>query len=148
MTIDRSASAVPDGNNTNQRPDLVPGISLTPPRGASIGDWINPAAFAVPADGTFGDAPRDVARGPGAWQIDMGIGKRIPLTERAQLEFRAEFFNIFNHPQYGLPLSDFSVASGPNGFGNIISTVSTTTPVSPVGTGTPREMQFSLRFAF
>ena len=51
-------------------------------------------------------------RGPGAWQIDMGIGKHIPLTERAQLEFRAEFFNIFNHPQYGLPLSDFSVAPG------------------------------------
>jgi hypothetical protein len=148
VTIDRSASAVPDGNNTDQRPDLVPGVSLTPPGGATIGEWINPAAFAVPAPGTFGDAPRDVARGPGAWQIDLGIGKRIPLTERAQLEFRAEFFNIFNHPQYGLPLSDFSVAPGRNGFGNIISTVSTTTPVSPVGTGTPREMQFSLRFAF
>ncbi len=148
VTIDRSASAVPDGNNTDQRPDLVPGVSLAPPGGATIGEWINPAAFAMPAAGTFGDAPRDVARGPGAWQIDLGIGKRIPLTEGAQLEFRAEFFNIFNHPQYGLPLSDFSVAPGLNGFGNITSTVSTTTPVSPVGTGTPREMQFSLRFAF
>jgi hypothetical protein len=148
VTVDRSAAAVPDGNNTDQRPNLVPGVSLTPPGGATIGEWINPAAFAVPAAGTFGDAPRDVARGPGAWQIDVGIGKHIPLTERAQLEFRAEFFNIFNHPQYGLPLSDFSVGPGPNGFGNIISTVSTTTPVSPVGTGTPREMQFSLRLAF
>jgi hypothetical protein len=148
VTIDRSASAVPDGNNTDQRPDLVPGVSLTPPGGATIGEWINPAAFAVPADGTFGNAPRDVARGPGAWQIDMGIQKDIPLTERAQLDFRAEFFNIFNHPQYGLPLSDFSVAPGSNGFGNIINTVSTTTPVSPVGTGTPREIQFSLRLAF
>jgi len=148
VTIDRSASAVPDGNNTDQRPDLVPGVSLTPPGGSTIGEWINPAAFAVPANGTFGDAPRDVARGTGAWQIDMGIGKHIPLTERARLEFRAEFFNIFNHPQYGLPLSDFSVAPGPNGFGNIVGTVSTTTPVSPVGTGTPREIQFSLRVAF
>ena len=148
VTVDRSATAVPDGNNADQRPDRVPGISLTPPGGATIAEWVNPAAFAVPAAGTFGNAPRDVARGPGAWQIDLGIGKHIPLTERAQLEFRAEFFNIFNHPQYGLPLSDFSVAPGPNGFGNIISTVSTTTPVSPVGTGTPREMQFSLRFTF
>ena len=78
----------------------------------------------------------------------MGVGKRIPLAERASLDFRAEFFNIFNHPQYGLPLADFSVAPGPNGFGNIIGTVSTTTPVSPVGTGTPREIQFSLRFTF
>ena len=148
VTIDRSASAVPDGNNTDQRPDLVPGVSLTPPGGSTIGEWVNPAAFATPANGTFGNAPRDVARGPGAWQMDLGIGKQIPLTERARIEFRAEFFNIFNHPQYGLPLSDFSVSPGPNGFGNIISTVSTTTPVSPVGTGTPREMQFSLRFAF
>jgi hypothetical protein len=126
----------------------VPGVSLTPPGGSSIAEWINPAAFAAPAAGTFGNAPRDVARGPGAWQVDMGIGKHIPLTEGVRLEFRAEFFNIFNHPQYGLPLSDWSVAPGPNGFGSIISTVSTTTPVSPVGTGTPREMQFSLRFAF
>jgi len=148
VTIDRSASAVPDGNNTDQRPNLVPGVSLTPPGGATIAEWINPAAFAAPAAGTFGNAPRDVARGPGAWQIDMGIGKHIPLTESVRLEFRAEFFNIFNHPQYGLPLADWSVAPGPNGFGNIISTVSTTTPVSPVGSGTPREMQFSLRFAF
>ncbi|HTS37858.1 MAG TPA: carboxypeptidase regulatory-like domain-containing protein [Candidatus Solibacter sp.] len=148
VTIDRSASAVPDGNNVDQRPDLVPGVSLTPLGGSTIAEWINPAAFATPAAGTFGNAPRDVARGPGAWQIDMGVGKHIPLTERASLNFRAEFFNIFNHPQYGLPLSDFSIAPGPNGFGNIIGTVNTTTPVSPVGTGTPREIQLSLRVAF
>jgi hypothetical protein len=148
VTIDRSASDVPDGNNTDQRPDRVPGVSLTPPGGSTIAEWINPAAFAPPAAGTFGNSPRDVARGPGAWQVDMGIAKHIPLAERARLEFRAEFFNIFNHPQYGLPLSDWSAGAGPNGFGNIISTVGTTTPVSPVGTGTPREVQFSLRFAF
>jgi len=148
VTVDRSASAVPDGNNTDQRPDLIPGVSLTPPGGSTLAEWINPAAFAAPAAGTFGDAPRNIGRGPGAWQIDMGIGKHIPLTESVRVEFRAEFFNIFNHPQYGLPLSDWSVAPGPNGFGNIISTVSTTTPVSPVGTGTPREIQFSLRLAF
>ena len=148
VTIDRSASDVPDGNNTDQRPNLVPGVSLTPPGGPTIAEWINPAAFVGPASQTFGNAPRDVGRGPGAWQIDMGVGKHIPLTERARLELRAEFFNIFNHPQYGLPLSDFSVAPGPNGFGNIIGTVSTTTPVSPVGTGIPREIQFALRVAF
>ena len=148
VTIDRSSSAVPDGNTNSQRPDLVPGVSLTPPGGSSIGEWINPAAFAIPAPKTFGDAPRDVGRGPGAWQMDMGIGKHMPLTERVRLEFRTEFFNIFNHPQYGLPLSDFSVAPGPGGFGNIVGTVSTTTPVTPVGTGTPREIQFSLRIAF
>jgi hypothetical protein len=57
VTIDRSSSAVPDGNTTDQRPDLVPGISLTPTGGKTVGEWINPAAF--------GDAPRDVARGAG-----------------------------------------------------------------------------------
>jgi Carboxypeptidase regulatory-like domain/TonB dependent receptor len=150
VTIDRSSSAVPDGNTTDQRPDLVPGVSLTPLGGKTIAEWINPAAFAAPASGTFGDAPRDLARGPGAWQMDIGLGKHIPLTELVQLEFRAEFFNIFNHPQYGLPQSDISpYLSGEQGvFGSIIQTVNTTTPVSPVGTGTPREIQFVLRVAF
>jgi len=115
---------------------------LTPPGGKTITEWINPAAFVVPAPGTFGNAPRDVARGPGAWQIDMGIGKRIPVTERMQLEFRTEFFNIFNHPQYGQPLADFS--AGPGVFGSIISSVNT----GPVGTGTPRQIQFALRASF
>jgi hypothetical protein len=144
VTVDRSASAVPDGNTTDQRPNLVPGVSLTPPGGPTIAEWINPAAFSIPAPGTFGDAPRDVARGPGAWQMDLGVGKQIPLTERARFEFRAEFFNVFNHPQYGLPQADFTGS----GFGSIIQTVNTTTPVSPVGTGTPREIQFALRLVF
>jgi len=144
VLINRSSSSVPDGNTTDQRPDLVPGVPLTPPGGATIAEWINPAAFATPAVGTFGNAPRDIARGPGAWQIDMGIGKRILLTEAARIEFRSEFFNIFNHPQYGLPQTTFSLP----GFGSIAQTVNTTTPVSPVGAGTPREIQFALKVVF
>ena len=130
VTVDRSSSRTPDGNTTSQRPDLVPGVSLTPPGGSTIGQWINPAAFVVPASKTWGNSPRDVARGPGAWQIDMGIGKRIPLTERASLQFRAEFFNIFNHPQYGLPQARFHALPAS---AVISQTVNTTTPVSPVG---------------
>jgi len=150
VTIDRSSSLVPDGNTTDQRPDIVPGVSLTPPGGKTIGEWINPAAFAMPVAGTFGDAPRDVARGPGAWQMDLGLAKHIPVTEQLQLEFRTEFFNIFNHPQYGLPQSDISpFLAGEQGvFGSIIQTVNTTTPVSPVGTGTPLEIQFVLKVSF
>jgi len=144
VLINRSSSSVPDGNANDQRPDLVPGVSLTPPAGATIGQWINPAAFAVPAAGTFGDAPRDVARGPGGWQMDLGVGKHISLGERASLEFRSEFFNVFNHPQYGSPQATFGVP----GFGSILQTVNTTTPVSPVGAGTPRQIQFALRVAF
>jgi hypothetical protein len=144
VLVSRSATAVPDGNTTDQRPNLVPGVSLTPPGGTHIGQWINPAAFAVPANGTFGDVPRDVARGPGAWQVDLGVGKHIPLSEMFRLEFRSEFFNIFNHPQYGLPQATFGVP----GFGAITQTVNTTTPVSPIGAGTPREIQFALKLAF
>jgi hypothetical protein len=143
VLVSRKASAVPDGNNTDQRPDLVPGVPLYPAGGPTIAQWLNPAAFVAPASGTFGAAPRDVARGPGAWQIDMGIGKHFSVTELAQIEFRSEFFNIFNHPQYGLP--NATVGSG---FGTITTGVNTTTPVSPVGTGTPREIQFALRIAF
>ncbi|MGH9733829.1 MAG: carboxypeptidase regulatory-like domain-containing protein [Candidatus Acidiferrales bacterium] len=142
VTVDRSSSAVPDGNTSDQRPDLVPGIPLTPPGGSTPAKWINPAAFAMPASGTFGDAPRDVFRGPGTWQVDLGAVKRFPLSERARVEFRAECFNVFNHPQYGQPQSDFS--AGPGVFGSIISTLNT----GPVGTGTPRQLQFALRFSF
>jgi len=142
VTVDRPASAVPDGNTTDQRPNLVAGVSLTPPGGATLSEWINPAAFALPAAGTFGDAPRDVARGPGAWQMDIGVGKRISLSENKRLQFRAEFLNIFNHPQYGQPQADFSAGAGE--FGSIISTVN----AGPVGTGTPRQIQFALRFTF
>ena len=144
VLISRKAGDVPDGNTTDQRPDLVPGVSLTPPGGSSIGEWINPAAFAAPASQTFGDAPRDLFRGPGAWQIDMGLSKHIPVTERVAVQFRAEVFNIFNHPQYGLPQATFLGS----GFGSILNSVNTNTPVSPVGTGTPREIQFALRIAF
>jgi hypothetical protein len=144
VLVNRSSASVPDGNSTDQRPDLVPGISLTPPGGKTIAQWINPAAFAIPAPGTFGNAPRNLARGPGAWQIDIGLTKDISLAETAHLVFRSEFFNIFNHPQYGLPQAVFGVP----GFGSVTQTVNTTTPASPVGSGTPREIQLSLRLAF
>jgi len=144
VLVNRSASQTPDGNTNNQRPNLVPAVSLTPPGGKSIAQWINPAAFVTPANGTWGDSPRNVARGPGVWQIDMGMAKQIPITERVGLQFRTEVFNIFNHPQYGLPNATILV----NGFGSITSTVNTTTPVSPVGEGTPRQFQFALHVQF
>ena len=135
-----------DGASGTQRPDLISGVSLTPPGGRSATRWINPAAFAAPA-GEFGTAPRDLLRGPGTWQVDLGLFKHISLTERASLEFRSELFNIFNHPQLGPPQSTFN-ASNTTGFGSIIGAVNTTTPISPVGSGTPREIQFALRVAF
>jgi hypothetical protein len=120
----------------------VPGVPLAPPGGSTIAQWINPEAFAIPAAGTFGNAPRNLARAPGVWQLDTGIGKYLLSSERFRLQFRAELFNVFNHPQYAAPQADFS--SGPGVFGSIISTVNS----GPVGTGTPRQIQLLLRAEF
>jgi hypothetical protein len=142
-----SSYTAPDGNSGTERPDLVRGVSLTPPGGKTVAEWINPAAFATPA-GEFGTAPRNLVRGPGTWQIDLGAGKTLPLTERTQLEFRSEFYNIFNHPQPGQPQSTFN-PSNTTGFASIITTVNTSvSPITPVGSGTPREVQFALRLQF
>ena len=114
-----SSYIAPDGASGTERPDLVPGVSLTPPGGRTVAEWINPAAFAAPA-GEFGTAPRDLVRGPGTWQIDLGADKTFPLPERGRLEFRSEFYNIFNHPQLGQPQSTFN-PSNTTGFGSIIT---------------------------
>jgi hypothetical protein len=145
-----SSYTSPVGASGTQRPDLVPGVSLTPPGGRTIKEWINPAAFAKPA-GEFGDAPRNLLRGPGTWQVDIGAAKTFPIAERTQLEFRGEFYNIFNHPQLGQPQSSFN-PSAPGGFGSIINTVNLNTaivnPITPVGSGTPREIQLAVRLDF
>jgi hypothetical protein len=151
-----SSYTAPDGNSGTQRPDLVPGVSLIPPGGRKVAQWVNPAAFAYPA-GEFGTVPRNFIRGPGTWQIDLGADKTIPLREGAKIQFRAEFYNIFNHPQLGQPqatcdLTSPSQTGCPTGFGSIVNTVNLNTaivsPITPVGSGTPREMQFALRFEF
>jgi len=140
VAVDRSSSSVATGYTTNQRPNLVPGVSLTPPGGKSIGNWINIAAFAPVIGSGYGNEPRNVGRGPNLWQTDLGVAKRIPLSEQAQLQFRGEFFNLFNRAQYGQPQADWSSST----FGQIITTANTT----PIGTGTPREIQFALRLQF
>jgi len=158
----------PDGNQAGtQRPNLVPGVPITPPGGKTVAQWFNPAAFQIPAldsagnASVFGNAPRDLVRGPGTWQIDMGAGKTIPMWERAKIEFRAEFYNLFNHPQLGQPgatCNGTGSTSGPTacesgaGLGQITNTINLNTaivsPITPVGSGTPRELQFALRFEF
>jgi hypothetical protein len=141
VTIDRSSSSVATGYTTSQRPNRVSGVPLTPSGGAGIHHWINPAAFESVTDGSYGNTPRNVARGPSLWQADFGLVKHIPLTDALTLQFRTEFFNIFNRSQYGLPLADFSSAGN---FGSINNPVN----VGPVGTGTPRQIQFMVRLEF
>jgi hypothetical protein len=151
VTLSRLGATVPDGNTQNQRPNLVPGVSLISPGGHSETEWINPAAFSIPALQTFGNAPRNLVRGPALWQTDIGLARHFVVSERVGLEFRAEAFNLFNRAQLAAPQSDFSVVSTAgtgavqsNGFGAILSTVNK----GPVGTGTPRQLQFMLRMNF
>jgi hypothetical protein len=115
--------------------------TLTPPGGRTIKQWINPAAFSLVTNSGYGNAPRNIGRGPSLLQTDIGVAKDIRLIERTHLLFRTEFFNIFNRVQYGQPLADLSALST---FGEIITTVNT----GPVGTGTPRQIQFALRLEF
>lgn len=147
----RSSSTVATGYTTNQRPNRVPGVSLTPPGGTLIRgtteNWINPAAFIAVSNAGYGNAARNIARGPDLWQTDLGLSKRIPLSERVQLQFRCEAFNLFNRAQYSLPLEEMWLAPSATTPASIepqVSTASTT----PIGTGTPREIQFALRLQF
>jgi hypothetical protein len=149
VTLSRSASALPDGNNVNQRPNRVVGVPLYLP-GRAVHAWLNPAAFAVPTAGTWGSLAKNVATGPPLWQDDSTIEKSFRITERTNLTFRAEAFNLFNRAQYGQPGSSLNVGSNglisaPASFGVITSTVN---PAGLVGTGTPRELEFGLRASF
>src|SRR4030095_5759822 len=82
VTIARNSGAVPDGNTSGQRPDLVPGVSIYPQGGPTFAQWLNPAAFAIPANGTWGNAGRSIAVGPGLFQIDFALQKTTRLAER------------------------------------------------------------------
>ena len=141
VTVSRPATDAPNGYNVSQRPDLVPGISLVPSEGRTVSQWINPAAFRLPVPGTWGNAGRNIARGPGLVEIDAGLSKRFTIGEHTSIHFRGEVFNIFNRSQLGNPLGNIAV---PTQFGVIQSIVNTT----PIGTGTPRQLQFMLRLSF
>jgi hypothetical protein len=139
ITVKRSGSQMLDGNTSGQRPDLVPGVSIYP-ENQTVDNWFNPAAFKAPAKGTWGNLGRNVARGPGYYEIDTALQKKLPVTEHASLNFRAEAFNLFNHAIYANPSGNFSSGS----FGTITSILNR----GAVGTGTPRRLQFALRLDF
>jgi len=135
-----------DGNTNSQRPNLVPGQPLY-----LAGGTFNPAAFCTPGTkdplypgGTcpsgFGDVPRNFLRGSGVWQSDWALSRRFPVTERVQLQFRAEVFNIANRAQFANPNGLISATD----FGRIYLPLNTT----PIGMGTPRQFQFLLKLQF
>src|SRR5207249_4319667 len=74
--------------------------ALQPGQGCPGGRAINPNAFTAATSG-FGDAPRNFARGFGVWQMDVAVRREFAIREMLKLQFRAEAFNIFNHPNFG-----------------------------------------------
>jgi len=140
VTVSRKTTDMPDGNNAGERPNIVPGVSLIPSGGQTIGNWINPAAFSMPAIGTWGNAGRALIRAPGLFQIDTAIARSIKISERTNLSLRMEAFNVFNHPELGSPTVNLSSPS----FGQILSVSNT----SPIGTGSARSIQLAARFTF
>jgi hypothetical protein len=136
------------GFNGRQRPDVVPGV----PRilsGSPANGYINPLAFATPA-GEDGNLGRDAVYGPGFWNIDFSVTKDTHLTERLVLQLRAEFFNIFNHPQFALPGGVINPGAP---LADCAGCFSTQTPDvaqgNPgLGGGGPRVVQLAARFQF
>jgi hypothetical protein len=138
VTISRTAATVPSGQTQNQRADYLGGDAHASNKGPGL--WLNPAAFALPAPGRYGTAGRNRFRGPGLWQADIGLTKKFRLTERLELDFRGEFFNLFNRAQYGNPVN----ARNNSTFGTILTTAND----GATGTGTSRQIQLMLRLNF
>lgn len=113
------------------RPNRI-GNGQIPASQRSVNHWFNVADFVVPPPFHFGNSGRNVLRGPGLADFDFSLFRHIPITERVNLEFRAEVFNIFNHPNFGLP--DASVDTPQAGI--ITSALD------------PRQIQFALQLRF
>jgi carboxypeptidase family protein len=151
-------------SRSTRRPDLVPGVDPFIQSGGLL--FLNPAAFATPAPGTFGNLERNSIHGPGTQQIDMVIVKRIGVGNGPNVELRAEIFNLFNQDNFANPVGTLpnALPSGAAGttpasntvqpgqaytsaaagtFGRLTSTVGTT-----VGLGTNRQVQFAFRLNF
>jgi hypothetical protein len=141
-----------------RRPNLVPGVNPYLKDGLQ---WLNPAAFSIPAPGEFGNLKRDALRGPSFAQVDLVVAKRFGISPSgANIELRGEVFNVLNRNNYDVPPATlpnalgtgtnqlqpgqpFTAAAAGSSFGKLRSTVGTT-----VGMGTNRQAQFALRVNF
>ena len=120
---------------------------------------LNPAAFSVPAPGTFGNLGRGAVHGPGLTQFDLTLQKKFAITERVNTEFRVEMYNLLNRANFSNPVARlnnvlgtatnqlqpgqaYGTATG-GAFGTVLQTVE-----SAVGLGAQRQIQLSLRISF
>ena len=150
------------GNSRNvRRPELVPGVNPFMNVGGLL--FLNPAAFATPAPGTYGNLQRGALHGPGFRQVDLMLAKHVPIVGTHDVEFRIELFNLFNVDNFTNPAATLPNALPSNStaeankvqpgqpypaaaagtFGTLTSTIGRT-----VGLGTNRQVQFAFRWNF
>jgi len=99
----------------------------------NISQWFNPTAFAAPPAFTWGTLGRNSLNAPRLYNVDFSISRKFRFGEARELQFRSEFFNGLNHPQFGLP----NATAGVGGAGTITSTQRAN-----------RQIQFALRFSY
>ena len=137
------------GSNRGSYADCVgdpfTGATTDPSSYTTTGFLINPAAFAIPAPGTFGNCAPRKFHGPGIQMYDLSLFKQFRFTERMNLQFRAEFFNAFNHPNFANPNVDIS---SPGSFGKVSNTIAPILGNDSGGPGDPREIQLALKLYF
>jgi hypothetical protein len=127
-----------DGDTRNpDRPSLNPSFSGPVVLGQP-GQWFNPNAFVLPAFGTYGNLGRGTFSGPGLADMDLSLFKNTVVSERASVEFRAEFFNVLNHPNLGTPNATVFSSGAVNASAGLITTLATA----------PRQIQFGLKLIF
>jgi hypothetical protein len=142
-----------DGIALYPRPDVVPGVPLVL-HGSQYpgGKAFNLAAFTPPPTGQQGDFGRNVLRGFGAWQADVAFQRQFQLTEKVGLRFRGEFFNLFNHPNFGPPdnnLTDALFGQSTQTLASSLGSGGANGGFSPLyQIGGPRSIQLALKLVF
>jgi len=129
----------------NQRPNVVPGVDPIIHNWSASTGYLNVNAFSQPDFGTFGNLGRNSIYGPGYKNVDFSITKQTQIAERLGLQLRAEFFNIFNHPNFAQP--NHNVDPGFSG-GELTQTPDVAQTNPGLGGGGPRVVQLGLKLVF
>ncbi|MGC1254763.1 MAG: TonB-dependent receptor [Candidatus Acidiferrales bacterium] len=137
-----------DSNNpvyANCIGDPYAGATRNPKLYTTTGFIINPAAFSQPGPGQFGTCAPYQFYGPGIQTWDLSLFKQFRFTDRYSLQFRTEFFNAFNHPNFANPSANIA---SPGSFGKVNNTLAPILGTDSGGPGDPREIQFALKLYF
>ncbi|PYV92992.1 MAG: hypothetical protein DMG05_03095 [Acidobacteria bacterium] len=136
----------------NQRPNVVPDQPLYVSSDFPPFHVANPKSFAVPAPGSYGNAGRNILRSRGFQQLDFGLLKNTKINEKFSVQYRAEFFNLLNHPNFSTPASSGNhLLTTGNDFGlsKQMANESSGGFLGPLfNSGGPRSIQFVLKLVF